>query len=113
MFRMLRQTISGQLFWMRLARRQQIHGHCCVPAEPQVIDFVDPSDYVFTLVCRFAMCYHPASQEHVSGVHRLLLLLMQAPKIRTLATTIYRYRNLDLAVTIAKIVQNVFETTKN
>ena len=66
MFSMFRQTVSGQLFWMRLARR-----HCCLPAEPQVIDFVNCSDYVFTLVCRFAIFYHRASQEHVSGVHRL------------------------------------------
>ena len=41
------------------------------------------------------------------------LRIMQAPKFRTLAITIYRYCNLDLAVTIAKIVQNVLETTKN
>ena len=47
---MFRQTISGQLFWMGLARR-----HCCLPAETQVIDFVNCSDYVFTLVCRFAI----------------------------------------------------------
>ena len=33
--------------------------------------FVDRLDYVFMLVCRFAICYHRASQEHVSGVHRL------------------------------------------
>ena len=50
MFSMFRQTISGQLFWMGLARR-----HCCLPAEPQVIDFGNYSDYVFTLVCRFAI----------------------------------------------------------
>ena len=38
---------------------------------------------------------------------------LQAPKFHTLAITIYCYRNLGLAVTIAKIVQNVLETTKN
>ena len=37
---------------------------------------------------------------------------MQAPKFRTLAITIYRYRNLYLAVTIAKIIQNVLETIR-
>ena len=36
----------------------------------------------------------------------------QAPKFRTLVITIYRYCNLDLAVTIAIIVQNVLETKK-
>ena len=38
---------------------------------------------------------------------------MHVPKRRTLAITIYRYRNLDLAVTIAEIVQNVLENAKN
>ena len=38
---------------------------------------------------------------------------LQAPKFYTLAIAIYCYRNLGLAVTIAKIVQNVLETTKN
>ena len=37
---------------------------------------------------------------------------MQAPKFRTLAITIYRYRNLYQAVTIAKIIQNVLETIR-
>ena len=49
-----------------------MHLYCCVPAEPQVIDFVDRSDYVFTLVSRFALCYPQPSQEHVDGVHRLV-----------------------------------------
>ena len=39
--------------------------------------------------------------------------IMHVPKRRTLAITIYRYRNLDLAVTIAEIVQNVLENAKN
>ena len=37
----------------------------------------------------------------------------QAPKFHTLAITIYHYRNLDLVVATAKIVQNILETTKN
>ena len=33
-------------------------------------------------------------------------IMIQAPKFFTFAITIYRYRNLDLVITIAKIVQN-------
>ena len=42
-------------------------------------------------------------------------MIVQAPKFRTLTIKIYRYRNLDLAVTIAKIVHNfsVAEKKKN
>lgn len=38
---------------------------------------------------------------------------LQAPKVRTLAITIYCYRNLDLVIMIAKMPQNVLETAKN
>ena len=38
---------------------------------------------------------------------------MQALKFCTLAITIYHYRNLDLTITITKIVQDVLETAKN
>ena len=34
-------------------------------------------------------------------------------KFHTLAITIYRFHDLDLAVTIAKMVQNILETRKN
>ena len=40
------------------------------------------------------------------------MVLMQALKFRTLLIAIYHYCNLDLAVTIAKIVKNDLETTK-
>ena len=39
--------------------------------------------------------------------------VQRAPKCDTLAITIYRSRNLDLMVTIVKIVQNVLKTVKN
>ena len=38
--------------------------------------------------------------------------LIQTPKFRTLAITIYRYHNFDLAVMIAKIVQKISVTAK-
>ena len=38
---------------------------------------------------------------------------MQAAKFHTLAITIYRCHDLDLTVTIAKMVQNILETRKN
>ena len=34
-------------------------------------------------------------------------------KFSTLALTIYRHRNLDLAVTIAEIVENILENANN
>ena len=40
-------------------------------------------------------------------------VLPQASKFRTLTVTIYRYRNLDLAVRIAKMVQHISVAAKN
>ena len=40
-------------------------------------------------------------------------MFLQALKFHTLAITIYCYHNLDLAVPIDKIVQDILDTTKN
>ena len=48
-----------------------------------------------------------------SFLHSLHENLIQAPKFCTLGITIYHYRNLDLAVMIAKSVRNILEATKN
>ena len=40
-------------------------------------------------------------------------MFLQALKFHTLAITIYCYHNLDLAVPIDKLVQDILDTTKN
>ena len=60
---------------------------------------------------KFCLSLHyngPNSYLFVNGTE---IIKFQALKFHTLVIMIYCYRNLDLAVTMAKIVQNVLETT--
>ena len=71
------------------------------------------------MIQRFLHFLHFINNFSVTGTSTFLLLLIlhllfyQAPKFHTLAITIYRCRNFDLTVMIAKIVQNFLETAKN
>ena len=60
---------------------------------------------------KFCLSLHyngPNSYLFVNGTE---IIKFQALKFHTLVIMIYCYRNLDLAVTMAKIVQNILETT--